>query len=128
MDAENLRLITETLKTLGEAGLTGFISWLVLEKVVPVIAWISSLVIVAKMLIIPIAKIIQEYNVEKARLARERDASNVSANYMSGLRDMINGFKGGSITFAEAHITFEFVADLLKKERVKAVSEAKQVD
>lgn len=101
MDAENLKLITDTLKTLGEAGLTGFISWLLLEKLVPVVAWISSMVIAIKMLIIPIASMI-----------RDGRAANVTAEYMKALRDILQGRQGGFLTFTEAHQTFEKLAKL----------------
>ena len=40
MEMEQLKLIMETLTTMGEAGKDAFIWWLVLDKLIPVIAWL----------------------------------------------------------------------------------------
>jgi hypothetical protein len=42
VDIEQLKLILETLATMGESGKDAFIWWLVLDKVLPVFGWIVT--------------------------------------------------------------------------------------
>ena len=41
MDTEQLKLILDTFSALGENGKSAFIWWLVLDKVLPVFAWLT---------------------------------------------------------------------------------------
>jgi hypothetical protein len=42
MDIEQLKLILETLRTMGEAGKDAFIWWILLDKALPVLAWLLT--------------------------------------------------------------------------------------
>lgn len=42
MDTEQLKMILGTLQTMGEAGHSAFVWWLVLDKALPVAAWLLT--------------------------------------------------------------------------------------
>lgn len=42
MDTEQLKMILDVLRTASEAGQSAFVWWLVLDKVLPVVAWLIT--------------------------------------------------------------------------------------
>ena len=42
MDTEQLKMILETLRTMGAAGHDAFVWWLLLDKALPVLAWLLT--------------------------------------------------------------------------------------
>jgi hypothetical protein len=54
MNSEELTLLMDTLRELGDGGKAAFIWWLVFDKLLPVIGWVTSLAIIALVIVRPL--------------------------------------------------------------------------
>ena len=97
MSTDELKLITDMLQSLGQAGTTGFIWWLVLDKVVPILTWLATLGLLLKYVARPVA------------------TSFLSHLTMRELRDKLEVGEPGELSPAEIALT--------KKELFKLISE-----
>ena len=96
MDTEQLKMILDTLRTMGEAGQSAFIWWLVMDKALPVVGW---LVTFAGILWLSC-----------------RVMSKVSVERLGGqVRDMLGVGSPGVVTPSEAHETLRRVRELMVK-------------
>lgn len=83
MNADELTILMDTLRELGGDGKAAFIWWLVFDKLLPVVGWVLSLVIIAFAIVRPLMGL---YN---------------SENYLRSLRDRLRIGSPGHISPAE---------------------------
>ena len=83
MNTEEIKVVTDMLQSLGQAGTTGFIWWLVLDKLVPVIGGLVGLGMTMRYIFLPLA------------------ASTASYSTLCNLRDKLGIGSHGSLTPSE---------------------------
>lgn len=101
MDIEQLKLITETLSSLGAEAKTVAIWWMVLDKVLPLIATVTSIWLVGT---ISVRVIIACSSADRA---------------MRQLRDLLRTGPGGHLTLQEIDATVAEVVRLKNAEESK---------
>lgn len=83
MNAEELTILMDTLRELGGDGKTAFIWWLVFDKLLPVIGWITAVAILV------------------FGLARPMFVLVTAESFMRNLRDRLNIGSPGHLTASE---------------------------
>jgi len=76
VEIEQLKMVIELIQQLGVQGKEAFIWWLVLDKVLPVLAWLLTLVTVG----FTVIKVIRMVSGEEDRLRSIRDALRVGSS------------------------------------------------
>ena len=54
MNADELKLITDTIQALGQNGQVAFVWWLVMDKLLPVLGWLATLWGILRYLVTPL--------------------------------------------------------------------------
>ena len=62
MNAEEIKLVTDMLQSLGQVGTTGFIWWLVMDKLIPAISWLVGVWMFMKYVCLPVAMSLDSYS------------------------------------------------------------------
>lgn len=75
MDIEQLKLVVEAISQLGIQGKEAFIWWLLFDKLLPVICWLTSLVIVG----VGILKLVRIFSGNEQKLEALRDMLEVGS-------------------------------------------------